>query len=162
VPLGYSYVELVAVVDEGEASSNVFGSWVGREATRTGRPIGWCVRPDDLAATTSRLNLRIEEGFRLKPSGERIEWRTAGIEEAVSSPGLPFFIERPDPATFPGATETRAATTRRLEIACDVARLAAWLGPHALPIDAQPGETGLTAVVLDGPRGPITLAAEPG
>jgi hypothetical protein len=161
VPLGDSYVELVAVVDAGEASSSVFGQWVARDATRAGRPIGWCVRPDDLDATASRLGLQIEEGARTKPSGERIEWRAAGVGEAESSPGLPFFIERRDPATFPGATSEAAAAMARLEIACDAARLATWLGPHALPIKVLPGDAGITAVVLDGPHGPITLAAEP-
>lgn len=159
VPLGDSYVELIAIVDEREAASSVLGRWVRRKATRAGCPIGWCVRPDDLAATASRLDLRIEEGSRLKPSGERIDWRTAGVDEAVSSPELPFFIERSDPGTFPGATESPAASLARLEITGDASRLAAWLGPHALPIEVLPGGAGVTAVTLDGPRGPITFAA---
>ena len=158
VPLGDSYVELIAIVDEREAASSVLGRWVAGNATRAGSPIGWCVRPDDLAATALRLDLRIEEGSRLKPSGERIDWRTAGVDEAASTPALPFFIERSDPGTFPGAIESPAASLARLEIACDSERLAAWLGPHALPIDVLPGAAGLTTVALVGPRGPITFA----
>jgi hypothetical protein len=155
-------VELIAIVDEREAASSVLGHWVAGKATRAGCPIGWCVRPDDLAATALRLDLRIEEGFRLQPSGERINWRKAGVDEAASRPELPFFIERSDPGTFPGAAESPAASLARLEITCDAARLAAWLGPHALPIDVLPGAAGLTAVTLDGPRGPIAFAGEPG
>ena len=44
-----------------------------------------------------------------------------------------------------------------LEIACDIDELSAWLGPHSLPLDVRSGDGGVTAVVLDGPRGPITL-----
>lgn len=151
----------MAVVDELEASESTFGRWVAGCASRAGRPIGWCVRPDDLAARASRLELRIDEGSRTKPSGERIAWRTAGLDEAATSPGLPFFIEWRDPAAFPGATETPAATVVRLEIECDATQLSAWLGEHALPIDTRPGDAGITEVVLDGPRGRITLTAEP-
>ena len=154
-------MELVAVVDESEASRSAFGCWIAGCATRAGRPISWCVRPDDLAATAGRLELRIEEGSRTKPSGERVEWRTAGIGEAASSPGLPFFIEWRDPAAFPGATESPAATIARVEIACNLTRLSAWLGTHELPIDVKPGDAGITGVVLEGPRGPIELSAEP-
>jgi hypothetical protein len=74
---------------------------------------------------------------------------------------LPFFIEWRDSAAFPGATESPAATITRVEIECNVTHLSAWLGTHELPVDVKPGDEGITGVVLEGPRGPIELRAEP-
>ena len=43
------------------------------------------------------------------------------------------------------------------ESACDIAELSAWLGPHSLPLHLRSGDAGLTAVVVDGPRGTVAL-----
>ena len=155
IPLGDSYLELIAVVDESEARGNDFGRRI-LEAGE-GDLIGWAVRPDDIDATAARLGLRVGEGSRTRPAGERIEWRMAGLEEAMERPWLPFFIEWRDPAAFPGATPVSSAHVTGLEIACDVDELSAWLGPHSLPLDLRPGDAGVTAVVIDGPRGTVAL-----
>lgn len=44
VPLGASYLELVAVVDEATAAGSCFGRWVARGASGLGRTLGWAVR----------------------------------------------------------------------------------------------------------------------
>jgi hypothetical protein len=155
VPLGTSYLELIRVVDEHEASGSDFGRWVS--ASSSGTLVGWAVRPDSLEATARRLGLEIGEGSRTGPSGERIEWRTAGIAVAVSRPWLPFFIEWSGPAAHPGATTSPGAVIERVEIEGDRAELDRWLGEHQLPLDVSDGTTGLTAVVLRGPRGTATL-----
>jgi len=155
VPLGDAYLELIAVVDEGVARGSAFGRRVLQ--ARDGAAVGWAVRPDDLDATAARLGLRIGEGSRTRPSGERIEWRMAGVDEAMERPWLPFFVEWRDPAAFPGRTDTPAARVTRVELEGDAAELDGWLGPHALPLDVRPGETGPTAVVLETRTGPITL-----
>ena len=160
VPLGDAYLELVAVVDQREARASAFGRWV--LGAVEGSAIGWAARPDDLDATAARLGLSIGEGSRTRPSGERVEWRMAGVEEAGERPWLPFFIEWGDMATFPGAMPAPAARIVRLEIEGDSDELSAWLGQHALALDTQPGDRGVTAVVLDTPRGPITLGRPEG
>ena len=91
-------------MDEREASGSAFGRWVAETVRAGGGPIGWAVRPDDLDASAARLGLDIADGSRTTPAGERIEWRSAGIEEAARRPWLPFFIEWGDPASFPGKT----------------------------------------------------------
>jgi Glyoxalase-like domain len=159
VPLGASYLELIAVADEREAQRNDFGRRI-LDASE-GDLVGWAVRPDDIEATAARLGLRVGEGSRTRPSGERVEWRMAGLQEAMERPWLPFFVEWRDPAVFPGATAAPSPHVTRLELACDIDELSAWLGPHSLPLELRSGVEGVTAVVLDGPRGTITLGRPP-
>jgi len=90
VPLGDSYLELIAVVDEHVAGGNDFGRRV-LDASE-GDLIGWAVRPDDIDATATRLGLTVGRGSRTRSSGERIEWRMAGLEDALERPWLPFFV----------------------------------------------------------------------
>jgi len=85
----------------------------------------------------------------------------AGLDEAMERPWLPFFIAWRDSAAFPGATPTPPAHIARLVLECDADELSDWLGPHALPLDLRAGAAGVTAVVLDGPQGAITLGRPP-
>jgi hypothetical protein len=81
----------------------------------------------------------------------------AGLEEAMERPWLPFFIAWRDPGSFPGATPSPPARIVRLELECDADDLSDWLGPNSLPLDVRAGDAGMTAVVLEGPRGTIAL-----
>jgi hypothetical protein len=162
VPLGDSYVELIAVVDEPTAATSEVGRWVADGASTRGSPIGWAVRPDDLDATSRRLELTAHEGSRTTPDGATVRWRMAGIERAIGD-NLPWFIEWHDWATYPGLAESAAdARVVRIEVEGDTAQLAAWLGEHALPLEVRPGTRGITAVVLDGPHGTVTLEESAG
>lgn len=105
VPLGDSYLELVAVVDRTTASQTAFGRWIA--AAAPGRPLGWAVRTDAIEAVGQRLGLTVVPGFRTTPSGTRITWRSAGVEDAVREPALPFFIQWGDGVQVPGATPIR-------------------------------------------------------
>jgi hypothetical protein len=127
-----------------------------------GGPIGWAVRPDDLDASAARLDLDIADGSRTTPAGERIEWRSAGIEEAARRPWLPFFIEWGDPASFPGKTASPDAAIVRVELEGDADELSDWLGVDSLPIEVRPGAAGVTALVLEGANGVLTLARPSG
>jgi len=163
VPLGDAYVELVTVVDEREASASAFGRWVAETVRGGGGPFGWAVRPDDLDATAARLGLDITDGSRTTPAGERIEWRSAGIDEAASRPWLPFFLEWRDQAAFPGkSARPPDAAIVRVELEGDTDELSDWLGAHSLSIEVRRGGAGVTALVLDGASGEMTLARPPG
>ena len=162
VPLGDAYVELVAVIDEGEARGSAFGRWVAETVRACGGPLGWAVRPDDLDASAARLGLAIADGSRTMPAGERIEWRSAGIEEAARRPWLPFLIEWADPASFPGKTASPDAAIVRVELEGDADELSDWLDVHSLPIEVRPGAAGVTALVLEGASGVVTLARPSG
>ena len=163
IPLGESYLELIAVVDEDEARESAFGRRVAESAAGPAEsPLGWAVRPIDLGATAERLGLEITAGSRTMPSGEVVAWRMAGLDEAVSRPHLPFFLEWSEPTRFPGATTRPVASIERLELECEPDELADWLGKHSLPLHVRPGSGRITAVVLSGPRGTITFGGQLG
>jgi hypothetical protein len=164
VPLGASYLELVAVVDEATAAESCFGRWVARGASGLGRPLGWAVRTGRMDETARRLGLRISAGSRLTQTGEVLRWRIAGIEQAAAEPSLPFFIEWQPGIRLPGnsAISHSAApvTVSKLLLDGDPSRRARWLGDHTLPIVVRPGGPALAAIVLSSATGEIVLGAD--
>jgi hypothetical protein len=150
VPLGNSYVELVAVADRETAAQTAFGSWVA--SAKPGRPLGWAVRTDAIDAVGRRLDLTVVPGFRATPGGARITWRSAGVEVAARQPGLPFFIQWADGVPLPGATPVRhpggPARLKLLSLVADPVRLSDWLGEHDLPLAVATGLSRVSGVVL--------------
>ena len=158
MPLGSSYLELVAVVDAGRGRrESSFGRWVGDGATDSGRLIGWAVRTSDLDAVAGRLGLTVRSGSRVTPSGEELRWRSAGIDEAIAEPCLPFFIEWGEGVRLPGTENPQPATISRLVLEGNPDRLAGWLGEHSLPIRVIDGPAEVAAVVLSTSAGEIIL-----
>ena len=164
VPLGNTYLELVAVVDEAEARHSVFGSWVARGANISGQPVGWAVRTDDIEDVSRRLGLTVRAGSRVTPTGDRLEWRAAGMEEAAAESSLPFFIEWGPRTPFPGhaVVKHRGGTPRITGILThgDADRLADWLDGHELPVIVSPGNPTLAAIVLSRVGGAIVLGTQ--
>jgi hypothetical protein len=157
IPLGSTYLELVAVVDPGAASASSFGWWVDRGATDEGRLIGWAVRTATLDEVAGRLELPIRSGSRLTPAGTELRWRSAGIDEAIAEPCLPFFIEWEEGVPYPGAVDAPRAAIARLVLGGSADRVAAWLGAHTLPIRVIDGPAEVAAVVLSTAAGEIIL-----
>jgi hypothetical protein len=162
VPLGTSFLELVAVVDLSAAADSVFGRWVAEATTDTARPFGWAVRTDDLDPIASRLGLQINSGSRVRPTGEVLSWRYAGIDEAMADSSLPFFIEWGSGVRLPGTADIAhpAAPTgiKELRLVGDPRRVAEWLGDPALPTRVRRGPPAVPAVVLSTETGEITIA----
>jgi len=114
VPLGETYLELVAVVDEAEAAASGFGRWVtGGDLPRL---LGWCARTDDLDSVAGRLDLTIADGARARPDGTVLRWRMAGLERSAEEPSLPFFIEWGAGTPHPGEALAQSATIRELRL----------------------------------------------
>ena len=93
----------------------------------------------------------------MTPGGEVLRWRSAGLEQAVEEPALPFFIEWQPETPFPGRADASAFEVRTLELEGDPDRLAAWLGDHALPLRVREGSPRVARVVLAGPDGEVVL-----
>jgi hypothetical protein len=159
VPLGSSYLELVTVIDPGEASSSTFGTWVTRmldDGGSTGpAPMGWAVRTDHIAAEAGERGLEIVDGARRSRTGALLTWRLAGVARAAADPALPFLIEWGEGTPLPGtsAVEHRAGDDVQLSellICGDDVALHDWLGGADLPARVSPtgNAQGVTTVVL--------------
>jgi hypothetical protein len=148
VPLGETYLELVAVVDDAEAAASGFGSWVG--GGEHPRLLGWCLRTDDLDAVAGRLSLTIADGARARPDGTVLRWRMAGLERSAEEPSLPFFIEWGAGTPYPGEALTQSATIDEVRPRGDPDRIAHWIGGANIPPSVIEGDPALLAVVLDG------------
>jgi Glyoxalase-like domain len=148
VPLGETYLELVAVVDRAEAAASGFGSWVG--GAERPRLLGWCLRTDDLGAVAGRLGLTIADGSRASPDGTVLRWRMAGLERSAEESSLPFFIEWGADTPYPGAALAQSATIDELRPRGDPDRIAQWIGGANIPLSVSEGDPALLAVVLDG------------
>jgi hypothetical protein len=163
VPLGDSYLELVAVIDAARASENTFGRWVASGVSGTGQPLGWAVRTTELDQVARRLDLAVRGGSRATPDGRQLRWRSAGIDQAAVEPSLPFFIEWNGGTQLPRREPVRHlvgnARIARLVLDADPARLAAWLGNHQLPIVVRAGTPAVTGILISSDEGEIALGS---
>jgi hypothetical protein len=147
VPLGTTYLELVAVVDAAEAAESSFGSWVTGGSLP--RLLGWCVRTDDLDSVAYRLGLTIAEGSRARPDGTVLRWRMAGLERSAEEPSLPFFIEWEAGTPYPGEALAQSAMIGELRLQGDAERIAQWVDGASLPLSIDEGGPRLHAAVVD-------------
>ena len=162
VPLGDTYIELIAVVDEREAAGSAFGRWVASAiASGAGRPMGWVARTKRLAEVAERLGLTVSSGSRPGREGRVLRWRLAGVDEAAAEPALPFFVEWGERTPLPGRTEIEhpagAARLERLELSGDAGRVTERLGTEDMPISVIPGPPAGTGLVLAGDEGVWTI-----
>ncbi|HEX2196584.1 MAG TPA: VOC family protein [Actinomycetota bacterium] len=162
VPLGSSYVELMAIVDEDEARDGALARWL-RATTADGDRLGaLCLRTDDADAVAQRLGSPVLEMGRLKPDGTELRWKLAGLEQTLADPRLPFFIQWfASPAEQPGATPVEHASGARgiewVEIACDEAVLRERIGDAAVDVRPVPGDGGLRRVGIATRDGTLVL-----
>ena len=109
VPLGSSYIELMAVVDRDEAASSPVGSWVERRLAEVGEgPGALCLRTDDIEAAARRTGHQPLAMGRTRPDGVQLGWHLVAHDAAFGD-GLPFFIQwHVDDADHPGRRRRRA------------------------------------------------------
>ena len=72
VPLGDTYIELVTVVDAGQAAGSTFGRWVAGRLEGGGGLLGWAVRAEDFEGTVARLGLTTGSGSRRTADGREL------------------------------------------------------------------------------------------
>jgi hypothetical protein len=155
VPLGDTYLEIVAVADAEIAGRSAFGQWVA--GAIPGHLLGWAVGTDSIEAVGRRLGEPIVPGFRAAPGGALITWRSVGLDGAIREPGLPFFIQRGDGVPFPGAAAVHhpggPVRLKRLSVAADEEGLAVWLGDRdVLPAVAPDPSRALALTLTRGQR----------
>lgn len=150
VPLGSSYLELVGVVDTGEAGDSPFGTWVMSNSSSDLQPHALCLRTDDLDTVCSRLGLQPTAMSRRRPDGVELRWRVAGLDEMVEE-RLPFFIEWQVPGRdHPGHADlAQASEVEAVEVVLsgDVGRLTVWT-QDAVGVSVVSGPPGVDSVVI--------------
>lgn len=105
VPLGDSYLELMAVVDPAEAATSQMGRWVAQNTTTELTPSALCLRTDDLEPIAAVLGETPEAMSRRRPDGSTLSWDLAGLTGMLGPDNLPFFIEwHCKPHDHPGAS----------------------------------------------------------
>jgi hypothetical protein len=158
VPLGSSYLELMAVVDRVEADSSPLGRWVGRRLVEVGEaPAALCLRTDDLEGATRLTGSEPVSMHRTRPDGVQLDWRLVALDAALTE-GLPFFIQwLVDEVDHPGRAPVdhgcAAVGIDWVELGGDHDRLARWLGPHELPlrqVEGAPGPRRVAVAVANG------------
>jgi hypothetical protein len=160
VPLGDSYVELMAVVDESEPSP--LASWVASTCAPGDRLGAVCLRTDDIDDVATRLGTPALAMSRTRPDGVELRWKLAGLDEMLEQPGLPFFIQwEVEPGDFPGRAPVRHRTQARglgwVELAQDAAVLDRRLGGFDPGIRRVEGPPGVRAAGITTDDGEIVI-----
>jgi Glyoxalase-like domain len=164
VPLGETYLELIAVADVDEAEGSEFGRAVRRALTEDHALVGWVVATDDIDAVAKRLDLEVEEKSRETAEGSTLRWRVAGIERAMKTGALPFFVQWDvPPEQHPGAAdvshEADVEGIAWVEVCADDRdAVNEWLGEdHELPVRITEGDPALGAAAIATGGGEIVL-----
>jgi hypothetical protein len=164
VPLGDTYLELIAVADVEEAEGSDFGRAVRRALTEDHALVGWVVATDEIDAVAKRLDLEVEEKSRETADGSELRWRVAGIERAMKTGALPFFVQWDVPdEQRPGAADARHEAEVEgiawVEVQTDDKdAVEEWLGDdHDLPVRVTDGDPGLAAAAISTGGGEIVL-----
>jgi hypothetical protein len=165
VPLGETYLELIAVVDAEEAEESDFGRAVLRAQAEDRPLVGWVVATDDIEAVARRLDLDVESKSRDRGDGSTLSWRLAGMETAMESGVLPFFVEwdRQDEGHPGGAEAVHDADPKGIawiEVATDdEERLRDWLGEDFddAKLRITEGKPALCAVAIETGGGEVVF-----
>jgi hypothetical protein len=165
IPLGNAYLELLGVVDQGEAAASLFGqSLLGRIADGD-RLVRWSIRTQHIRDVSARLGLTAERRERRRPDGSVLTWQAAGLELSLRDAWLPFFMQWDTEADYPGATRVAhpvgECSLSWLEVsAADPARLARWIeGVDDLPLVHGDGDAGIDAMAIATPAGEVVVSA---
>jgi hypothetical protein len=151
VPLGGEYLELMAVVDAGEAAGGPLGPWLDAALAGGEGPVALCLRTDDIGAVARRLDTEPTAMSRVRPDGRVLAWRLAGLDGALGPDRLPFFIQWDTPAGLhPGATpvnhDVHPTGIVWVELGGDAGRAAATVGDAALDLRFVAGPPGVRRV----------------
>ena len=173
VPLGSTYLELIAVVDQAEGERAPSTRRITR-AVEDGRTFAtWAVRTDDLDAVRGHLlaaGLELAPPFagaRQRPDGITLRWRTQMLVAPGEPSVLPFVIEwqvppgqHPAEAPVQHPSKARGIRTVRLgdpDPDAAAARFRLLLGGGLNVAFERAASSGVAAVELETPGGPLTI-----
>jgi hypothetical protein len=161
VALGGPYLEIIGVTDPAVAAENPLGRWV-RDATADGDALaGLMVEPDDFDQVCTRLSLTPMPGQRIRPDGDVLSWRLAGLPESMSRT-WPCFIswDNRDPA-FDGDAGVGASGIANLRLGGDADEIARWLGGDVPGLELVGGRPGVRQLTIATRGGDVVLLERP-
>ncbi|HET7264097.1 MAG TPA: VOC family protein [bacterium] len=173
IPLGSTYLELIAVVDNAEGERSRMTRRITR-AVEDGRTFAtWAVRTDNLDALREHLlgaGLELAPpvaGARQRPDGVTLRWRSQMLVEPGEPSVLPFVIEwqvppgqHPAEAKVEHPSKARGIRTVRLgdpNPDAAGARFRELLGEDLNVAFERAAASGVAAVELDTPGGALTV-----
>jgi Glyoxalase-like domain len=162
VPLGDQYLELVAAVDEPVATETAFGRGVLERAGRGGGWFTMAAVADDLDAVATRLGLEVGSGSRMRPDGQTVRWRMAGLDDPRREAWMPFFLvwdisDELHPGRARAGHGVRATGLGRVEVGGDAERLRTRFGGEELPIRVTDDEPGIHRVAISTRDGELVI-----
>jgi hypothetical protein len=162
VPLGQSYLEILAVVDHPEAQTSPVGRTIRAAIGDREHLIGWCVATDDIDRVAAHLRIPIASGERIRPDGVRLSWRSVGFMSHPDDRSIPFFVQwdvpddlHPGRATSPHAIEPEGISW--VEVAGHPTRLADALMGSDVPLRIVPGPPAVHRVAIQTSTGEIQI-----
>jgi hypothetical protein len=164
IPLSAQYLELLGVVDLALAREHEYGRSLLRATAEGDRLVRWSLRTDAIDDVAARLGLEVEARKRMRPDGELLTWRAAGLDLALADATLPFFMQWDHAEQYPGAMPathpngargvTALAVTPR-----DPERFAQWTAVAQVPLYlATGGEPGLHSVTVGTDGDPLVIS----
>ena len=123
-------------------------------------PVGWAIGTRDLDATKARLEAAgfkvsaPRPGSRVKPDGQRLEWRTAGVE--IPGGLTPFLIEWGAQTAHPSTTSPEGCTLESMELHTPQAEsLGKLVTELRLGATVRPSEGETMILTLQCPKGRV-------
>ncbi len=164
VPLGRSYLELLAVEDRAQAEQSLFGRTLLARTADGDRLVRWSIRTDRIDELAADLSLEVEDRSRLHPDGRTLRWRSAGMTPSLLDASRPFFMQWPD-EDWPGQEPARhqAVVGEILDLEVSVAdrqALGHWTLDADLPLTVRDGPGDLLSVTVELNGQPWRLGAE--
>lgn len=164
VPLGRSYLELLAVEDRSLAEQSLFGRTLLARTAEGDRLVRWSIRTDRIDDVAAELDLEVDERSRLHPDGRTLRWRSAGMTPSLIDPSRPFFMQWPDadwPGSEPATHSADVGGVIELELTVpDRVALSSWVLGADLPLRVVDGPPDLVAVTIDVDGRPCRIGAE--
>ena len=165
IPLGAQYLELLGIVDTQLARESEYGRSLLRAIADGDRLVRWSLRTDAIDDVAARLGITVEHRKRLRPDGELVTWRAAGLALALADSTMPFFMQWDRAEQYPGAMVAAhpngARCVASLSLTPADERFTRWVDGEDVPLRVTAGsKTGLWSVSVSTDRGELLIGAD--